>query len=298
MWSAASRRTAESWNTSEADAGIDLLGFERALNQVEDWLPGAGRPAGAPARSVTLFLDGLQRLGIPSVGTPEPEERRLGASDDLSHRSVATFDTLIPWGQKRFGEDSLQVMTGCRRACVLKSMAGSPGSAAASVAASCRIDAGTVVLSAGAIHSTKSCARATSAVTSAGGLSFDLAAGMTARFPSIIDAWDGVQLATEVDNSARGFVAETRWQEPSTQALLMPGWFGQHTRNMQHYRQMMALRIHLGADRRGRNLLVPFSRPSTGIELRDQELADLLDRLQMAGESCSPRAPSRSCPIR
>jgi hypothetical protein len=277
FWSADLLQVVRRWN-DDLDAGIDLERFEAALERVERWLPGAGRPAGALSTAVQRFAKGAAALGLDHTAPASPES----VPRDLSANSAAAFDTLIPWGQRRFG-DHFEVLPRCTAKRVIVEQGAVSGVECRCDGRKLRIEAPTVVIAAGALRSSEILRESHIGRNVGRRLSFDLSASMTADFVEKLDAFDGVQLATAVNLDGQEFVAETLWGDPASQALAMPGWFGQHTANMRRYRHMLAVRVHFGVDRTGEDELLPLRRPSGNVRLRKPELRQLLDRLVDVG---------------
>jgi len=242
------------------------------------YLARASRP-GPLSAAVKRFSKGAGAIGL-DFAVPSSS---VSPSDDLSTRSGAAFDTLIPWGQRRFGE-RFEVLAGCRAKKVIVEDGAVRGIECRVTSRTLRIDAPTVVLAAGAVKSSE-ILRASGIKRNVGRrLSFDVSSALTADFGDTLNAFEGVQLATAVNREGREFVAETVWGDPAAQALALPGWFSQHTANMRRYPYMMAVRVHFGVNRTGNDELLPFMRPSANVSLKPPELRALLDRLSDVGE--------------
>jgi choline dehydrogenase-like flavoprotein len=71
-------------------------------------------------------------------------------------------------------------------------------------------------------------------------LFFNITSPLTAEFEEEVDAFDGIQMshAYHPPGGIPAFLLETWFNPPATQALAMPGWFGQHFHNMRRYRHM------------------------------------------------------------
>ena len=84
-------------------------------------------------------------------------------------------------------------------------------------------------------------------------VSFNMGAPLTAEFDEDLDAYDGVQIShIGRPPPERGWVYETWWNPPVSQALNMPGWFGAHYENMRRYRRLMAVGALVGTERNAR----------------------------------------------
>jgi choline dehydrogenase-like flavoprotein len=79
-----------------------------------------------------------------------------------------------------------------------------------------------------------------------------------------------------------GYLVETWFNPPATQALAMPGWFGRHFDNMQRYRHMACAGVLVGTQDGGR---VKATRGGPAIEYESSaaDRARVLEGLQVAG---------------
>ena len=273
-WSSVAPMVVNQW---VEEFGLDEQRFREAWQQVLAWLPGIDRPAGPFSRAAELLQEGIEQLGYTPTGTlTRPGE----APPDLSERSVAALDTLLPWGQRRFG-DRLEVMPGCEVRRILMDD-GEPSGVACRMGdgRELTIDAKTVVLAAGALGSAQLLRR--SAISRTRGFSFNLASTLTADFEEQLDAHLGVQLLTDLCPDQPKFVVESTWSPVWLQSMAMPGTFDHHAANMRRYRHMAAMRVHLGTDRSGHAPYWP--RRATQFSLTHQELARLGERLEVVGE--------------
>ena len=77
---------------------------------------------------------------------------------------------------------------------------------------------------------------------SAQGLHFNINSPLTADFPDPVDSFAGIQMshAYVPPGDPPGYLVETWFNPPATQALAMPGWFDHHFENMHRYRHMAA----------------------------------------------------------
>ncbi len=272
-WSSVAPMVVKQWVD---EFGLDEQRFHESWQQVLTWLPGIDRPAGPFSRAAVLLQEGIQQLGYTPTGTlTRPDE----APPDLSVRSVAALDTLLPWGQRRFG-DHLEVMPGCEVQRILMED-GEPRGVACRMrdGRELTIHAKTVVLAAGALGCAHLLRR--SAISRGRSFSFNLASTLTADFDEQLDAHVGVQLMTDLCPDQPKFVVESTWSPVWLQSMAMPGTFDRHEENMRRYRHMAAMRVHLGTDRSGRS---PYwSRRATQFHLTGPELARLTERLEVVG---------------
>jgi choline dehydrogenase-like flavoprotein len=82
-------------------------------------------------------------------------------------------------------------------------------------------------------------------------MSFNMGAPLTADFEQKLDSYDGLQISHYGVPSSNGFVFETWFNPPVSQALNMPGWFEQHFANMLRYDHLMAVGVLVGTESTG-----------------------------------------------
>jgi hypothetical protein len=226
------------WNESDLESGLDPQQFEEALARVKQLLPGVTMPSGELNPGARRLLDGLQEIQVP-VADGHDRMRDGPGPAELSARSQSVVDTLLPWGQKRFG-DGLRLVPDCRIDRVLTDEGRATG-------VRCRLRNGrrlivpaeAVILAAGAVESS-----AVLRASRLGGrrvgrnVSATMSSGVVAEFRELLDADRGVQLGVYAGERPSGFVLTTDWEPLPLQAMLMPGWFGEHAANMRRYRYM------------------------------------------------------------
>ncbi len=152
-----------------------------------------------------------------------------------------------------------------------------------------RIKAGTVVVAAGAIHSSRLLQRSKIGGSQVGnGLCANLATFMTGDFGEPVRSFDGLQIAHYVAPPQQcGYVMETWFNPVVITALSMPGWLHDHQHNMNRYAHMMCVGVLVGTDPQPANRV---HRPTllTGSEFNlrpsDAEVGRLAQALKQAGE--------------
>ena len=152
-----------------------------------------------------------------------------------------------------------------------------------------RIKAGTVVVAAGAIHSSRLLQRSKIGGSQVGnGLCANLATFMTGDFGEPVRSFDGLQIAHYVAPPQQcGYVMETWFNPVVITALSMPGWLHDHQHNMNRYAHMMCVGVLVGTDPQPANRV---HRPTllTGSEFNlrpsDTEVGRLAQALKQAGE--------------
>ncbi len=158
------------------------------------------------------------------------------------------------------------------------------------------IDADTVVLAAGAIHSSRILMASRLGGPLVGrGFSANLGSHMTALWSDgdPVNAFEGLQMSHFIDTEASGYVIETWFNPVMSQALVMPGWLVHHERNMRRYTRLACLGVITGSTRekdpmRDSNRVMAKRDPLSGSEInytpRRADLGVLLAGLRHAGE--------------
>ena len=118
-----------------------------------------------------------------------------------------------------------------------------------------RVKAGTVVVAAGAIASSRLLQRSHIGGAGVGlGLCANLATFMVGDFAEELRGYEGLQIAHYVEPPhATGYVLETWFDPVVITALSMPGWLEDHQHNMSRYAHMMCMGVLVGTDRRPSN---------------------------------------------
>ena len=122
------------------------------------------------------------------------------------------------------------------------------------------ISARTVVVAAGAIHSSRLLMQSGIGGSAVGaGLCANLGSHMTADFGDEgppLRAFDGLQMSDYVrDGKPRDHVIETWFNPVMSQALVTPGWLGEHQRNMERYDRLGVLGVLVKSERNGNHVL-------------------------------------------
>ncbi len=154
------------------------------------------------------------------------------------------------------------------------------------------ISAATVVVAAGAIHSSRLLMNSgIGGVAVGAGLCANLGSHMTADFGDDgppLRAFAGLQMSDYVEGGeARDHVIETWFNPVMSQALVMPGWLGEHQRNMERYDRLGSLGVLVESERNGNHVLRRrelFSGSEVAFTPSERDLRRLLRGLREAGE--------------
>ncbi len=149
-----------------------------------------------------------------------------------------------------------------------------------------RIRAKTYVLSAGAVSSSYLLLRSGIArdLPVGEGFSANMGAPLTAELEDPIDAYDGLQISHYGIPSKGGFVFETWFNPPVSQALNTPGWFEEHARNMSRYDHLMAVGVLVGTASNGQVRRALTGGPGIEFRPRAEDLHTLARGLKLLGE--------------
>ena len=247
------------WN-GELGAGLDLGEYAAAEARIRTFLrireqdgvqlnPSAGRFVdGAVAHGdgrlavsvVNANIDGCLGCGYCNIGC------RFG-------HKLSMLETALPWAQKRFGEDRVRIFSDCEVGKIeVRDNRARAVKAKLADGRTLTVTADKVVVAAGTIASSYLLMQSGIGKELPVGrhVSFNMGAPLTAEFDDDLDAFDGLQIShVAVPPPERGWVFETWWNPPVSQALNMPGWFETHYANMRRYRKLMAVGALVGTER-------------------------------------------------
>jgi choline dehydrogenase-like flavoprotein len=243
-----------------AERGIDTGGLRTGIAEVREWLGVAPIRLETTTRAARRFAAAVADLRLPgglAVMSANVSEACLGTGycniGCAYGGKVTTLDRVLPEAQRRFGVDILadveveRIVTDGDRASgvVGRHASGEPVSVAA----------GEVVVAAGAIGSSWLLQRSGLGGARVGqGLHFNVNSPLTAVFPDVVDSFAGIQMSHAYVPAVGipGYLVETWFNPPATQALAMPGWFDQHFDNMRRYRYMACAGVLVGTTTPGR----------------------------------------------
>jgi choline dehydrogenase-like flavoprotein len=164
------------------------------------------------------------------------------------------LDTVLPMTQGEAGPEKMRILAGCEAESF-------KAKGKQITAIKCRLKDGrrievranTFVLSAGAVSSSIILLRSGIGGDRAGKhLSFNMGSPMTAVFDKEINAYRGLQISHYLmPQPGRGYVIETWFNPPVSQALTMPGWFEDHFNNMLRYYRMTCAGVLVGTESNG-----------------------------------------------
>ncbi len=255
------------WN-QEFGAGLDPDEYSQKTGEVEQMLSIVDMVEGSPANkflrlnpSAGKYLDGIRKLNIPPSELRAGEVRaNIAGCYGCGYcnigcrygKKLSMLETTLPKGQQvgdlriiANAEVERIEMHGDRAVAAIVNLPGNR---------KLRVEANKFVLSAGAVASSLLLLKSGFGDKLPVGkhASFNMGAPITADFKDRLDSYDGLQISHfGVPDPSRGFVFETWYNPPVSQALNMPGWFEDHFDNMKRYTNLMAVGVLVGTDRNG-----------------------------------------------
>jgi len=240
----------ERWNDGNGlNAGLDEDRLAAAFARLRGFVP-IDRMTSRRilAGGAVKFREGVQALGLDRSGEFDVVEANILDCLGCGYcnigcpfgRKLSALDYTLPKAQADFG-DAVSIYSECG---VERVSARNGGSATVDCKLGdgrrLRVDADTVVISAGALASSLILQRSNLGGPNVGrGLSWNLGAPLTAEFDEKLDAYDGLQISHYLRPPGDdGLVLETWFNPVGAQSLFMPGWFREHYRNMRRYDRM------------------------------------------------------------
>jgi choline dehydrogenase-like flavoprotein len=284
--------TKEEWQRLVPDLDLDQL--NEAFDKVRSLLHVRVQPNDVRTRAATELTAGLEAIDRK----PEAVEANIAGCFGCGYcnsgcpygKKLSMLDSVLLWGQQQFG-GRLKIVSECEA----RRIQHRRGRARA---VKCRLSDGRrirvnarekVIVSAGAIASSRLLQRSLIAFWQAGkGLTFNLRTAIAAEFPAPVNSWAGLQMTDSYRPDG-----ETRWMIESwsvpvvSQALAMPGWFGDHEENMANLGLIGWAGVLVGAKTRGRvrRLPPPWASDEFDFTPREPDLTALKDAFQTAAEA-------------
>ncbi len=273
------------------DRGLDRDGLKAAIGEVREWLGVAPIRAHTTTVAAARFERAVGELDLPGrfeVMEANISDGCLGTGycniGCAYGAKLSTLDSVLPWGQREHGLEVLadvEVERIDRDGDRAVRAVGRHTTSGERVA----IEADEIVIAAGAIGSSALLQRSAIGGDDVGqGLHFNINSPLTADFPDAVDSFAGIQMshAYRAAEGIPGYLVETWFNPPATQALAMPGWFDRHFENMRRYRHMACSGVLVGTTTPGR---VKASRNGPEIEYTPSKADQgrVVEGLQVAG---------------
>jgi choline dehydrogenase-like flavoprotein len=284
------------WNAS-LDTQLDPAQLAQSYQYVEELIGVRNQDHPNLNKGAQVFTNGVRNLGLHS-----PPNRYGVVAANIQNclgcgycnigcaygRKLSMLDTVLPTAQELFGREALRIVSGCE-AIQLK------GRGKHIKGVLCQLPDGrkievrgkTFMVAAGAISSSLLLLRSKVGGINVGRrVSFNMGSPLHALFAQQLNAYEGLQISHALQIApSRGFILETWYNPPVAQALVMPGWFEDHFRNMQNYSRMSAIGVLVGTEPSG----VVSRRGLLGREIdftpSRSDLAKVLDGLIVAGDA-------------
>ena len=253
------------WN-QEFNAGLDPAEYTQRTAEVEQMLSIVDMREGSAANphlrlnpSAGKYLLGIEKLNIPP-GDLKADVVRANIAGCYGcgycnigcryGKKLSMLETTLPKGQQAGdlriianAEVDRIEMRGNRAVAAIVNLPGNR---------KLRIEADKFVISAGTVASSLLLLKSGFGDKLPVGIhaSFNMGAPITAEFKDQLDSYNGLQISHfGVPDPSRGWVFETWFNPPVSQALNMPGWFEDHFDNMKRYSNQMAVGVLVGTDR-------------------------------------------------
>jgi choline dehydrogenase-like flavoprotein len=270
--------------------GLDRLALDRAIDEVRGWLKVKEIARDTTTIAAQRFADSVTALQLP--GELELMEANItGGCVGCGYCNIgcaygakrAGLDYVLPVAQQRFGLEVLADIEVERIDYRGDHAVGVSGVHGTGERVS--ISADEVIVAAGPIGSSCLLQRSRIGGDAVGqGLHFNINSPLTADFEDQVDSFAGIQMshAYMAPGDPPGYLVETWFNPPATQALAMPGWFDRHFHNMRRYRHMAAAGVLVGTSTPGRVRATPKG-PEIDYDASAPDRARMLEGLKVAG---------------
>ena len=285
------------WNDPDLhDAGLDLARLEQSVAAVEQFLSVTPQTDTPLNPSGTMFVDGAGAIAA-AADDLEVDVVRANLQGCLGSgycnigckwgRKLSMLDTALPWAQRDF-PGKLRIIADCRVERILTG-GGEPkqvtGVRANVDGRRLKVRAKRYVISAGAVGSSYLLIQSGigRGIPVGKGFSSNMGAPLTAEFDRPVRAYDGLQISHYGIPKADGFVFETWFNPPVSQALNMPGWFETHFERMERYPNLMAVGVLVGTASNGTVRRALTGGPGVVFSPEPDDLATLARGLKLLG---------------
>ena len=273
-----------------AQHGLDQIALENAIAEVRAWLDVTPIRLETTTAAAKRFATAVLGLDLP--GRLEVMEANVTtACVATGYCNIgcayggkkAALDAILPAAQQNY---RLDVLADFEVERIVRK--GDRAAAVTGVHASgeqVTVTADDVVIAAGPIGSSWLLQRSGIGGDAVGqGLHFNINSPLTTEFPDAVDSFAGIQMshAYVAPGEPPGFLVETWFNPPATQALAMPGWFDRHFENMQRYRHMACSGVLVGTTTPGR-VKPTRSGPEIEYTASDADRRRMIEGLKVAG---------------
>ncbi|MGH2954510.1 MAG: GMC family oxidoreductase N-terminal domain-containing protein [Solirubrobacterales bacterium] len=282
------------WETL-LDGRFDRERLARGIASIRELVQIQRQPDKILQPGASRFTDGVEALGL------DRDARRYASVEANIRdclgcgycnigcaygRKLSMLDTLLPWGQQRFGADRLRILSEATAEGIE-----TDGETVTAVHCSSngnrfRARGRRFVVAAGAINSSVLLGSSGLGGPEVGHrLSFNLGSPITADFDEEIRSYAGLQITHVFEPGPGGpeVIMETWFNPALSQAVAMPGWFEDHRHNMRRYAYMAATGVLVDTEPSARIGRSVFGGPDIVYRPSDADLARLVEGLKLAG---------------
>ncbi len=285
------------WNdTAGLNTGLDATGLASSFTNVRNMVSVLRQTPENLNPGADPFMAGIRSLGLDAAPSDADIVEANIASDCYGcgycnigcrfGKKLSMLDTVLPKIQQEF-PGRVRIIAECE----VKKLKGE-GSRVTS--AECQFRDGrkltvtgkTVVVAAGPISSSLLLLRSSIGGDRVGKrLSFNMGSPITALFDHKVDAYAGLQISHYLDRKPhQGYILETWFNPPVSQALTMPGWFDQHFANMRRYDHMSSVGILVPTEANGEVRAAGLFGRDISYTPRKEDLDHLAEGLILGGE--------------
>jgi len=285
------------WNDPAGqDAGLDLGRLGESVAAVRAFLRVAPQDRAVLNPSGAAFLAGAAKLPAGALETSVVQANIEGCFGSgycnigcKWGKKLSMLETALPWAQRDF-PGRVRIVAGCEVERI-ETRGGTPkrvGALRARLADGRRVTvrAKRTVLAAGAVASSYLLLRSGvgRGLPVGRGFSCNMGAPLTADLDGTrLESYDGLQISHVGIPQQPGFVFETWFNPPVSQALNMPGWFERHFENMRRYAHLMAVGVLVGTASNGRIVRALTGGPGVDFRPERRDLETLAAGLKLLG---------------
>lgn len=293
-------RVLDRWNDVQGnDAGLDRDELAASVAAVEAMLTVQPQAPGVQLNpSGQRYVEAAANLGLSpdqlDVGVVRANIAGCYGSGYCNigcrwGKKLSMLDTVLPWAQ-RDGRGEVRILAECEIDRIM-ALSGRPAHVTGLLGRfpdgrRLRVRAKTYVVSAGAVASSYLLKRSGigRGLPVGEGFSANMGAPLTAEFEDPVNAYDGLQISHYGVPADDGYVFETWFNPPVSQALNLPGWFEQHAETMSNYDKLMAVGVLVGTASNGRVGRALTGGPGVTFRPRPDDLRTLARGLRQLGE--------------
>ncbi len=292
-------RVLDRWNDASGhNAGIDRGDLASSIAAVEAFLDIQPQPADILNKSAGKYVQGAKNLRlVPDQLDVDVVKANIAGCYGSGYcnigcrwgKKLSMLERTLPRAQ-RDGKGQVRILAECEVERIF-ALSGRPKHVTGIRAKfpdgrAVEIKADKFVLSAGAIASSYLLLQSGIArdLPVGEGFSANMGAPLTAEFEEPVNAYEGLQISHYGIPEKGGFVFETWFNPPVSQALNLPGWFEEHAETMTRYDHLMAVGVLVGTASNGRVKRALTGGPGVSFRPRPDDLQSLADGMKLLGK--------------